>query len=89
MLKKGMYMDGHERPDIVEYRKNTFLPLMALHEKKMVQWVANESGLVCVEPDLGLDEKRVIAVFQDESSFHANEYKQIAWCAPVFYSQGG
>jgi hypothetical protein len=74
MLKKGMYMDGHERPDVVEYQKNTFLPLMALHKKKMVQWVVNESRLVRVEPDFGLDKKRAIAVFQDESFFHANEY---------------
>ena len=37
MLKKGVYMDGHERPDVVEYWLKTFLPLMALHEKKMVQ----------------------------------------------------
>jgi len=37
MLKKGVYMDGHERPDVVEYWLKTSLPLMALHEKKMVQ----------------------------------------------------
>ena len=36
MLRKGVYMDGHERPDVVEYRKNDFLPLMALHKKNMV-----------------------------------------------------
>jgi hypothetical protein len=82
MLKKGVYMDGHERPDVVEYRLKTFLPLMALHEKKMVQWVARGSELVRVDPDLGPGEKRVIAVFQDESCFHVNEYKQDAWCAP-------
>lgn len=85
MLKKGVYMDGHERPDVVEYRANTFLPLMALHEKKMVQWVVNESNpseLVRVDPKLGPGDKRVIAVFQDESSFHVNEYKPIIWCAP-------
>jgi hypothetical protein len=37
---------------------------------------------VRVDPDLGPNEKRVIAVFQDESSFHVNEYKQDAWYAP-------
>jgi len=31
-VKKGMYMDGHERPDIVKYWDNVFLPLMALYE---------------------------------------------------------
>ena len=78
-------MDGHERPDVVEYWKNKFLPLMALHEKNMVQWVtngSNSSELVRIDPKLGPDDKRVIVVFQDESSFHVNEYKQTLWCAP-------
>ena len=75
-------MDGHERPDVVEYRMKEFLPLMALHERRMVQWIARGSKLVRVDPDLGPNEKRVIAVFQDESSFHVNEYKQDAWYAP-------
>jgi hypothetical protein len=83
-LKKGVYMDGHERPDVIDYRVNTFLPLMAQLEKRMVHWVANGSELVRVDPELGPDEKRVIAVFQDESCFHVNEYKRDVWCAPRF-----
>ncbi len=75
MLKKGVYMDGHERPDVIDYWVNTFLPLMAQLEKQMVHWVMNRSELVCVNPELGPDENRVIAVFQDESCFHVNEYK--------------
>ena len=31
-VKKGVYMDGHERPDVVEYWNNVFLPLMASFE---------------------------------------------------------
>jgi len=78
MLRKGVYMDGHKRPDVVEYQKNDFLPLMALHKKNMVQWLAN--GTEHVDLKLGPGDKRVITVFQDESSFHINEYKQIVWC---------
>jgi hypothetical protein len=66
MLKKGIYMDGHERLDVMEYQKNMFLPLMALHEKNMVQWVVNGSNLaklMHIDPKLGLDDKRVIMVF--------------------------
>ena len=81
-LKKGVYMDGHERPEVKEYRNNVFLPLMAQYQKKMVQWLPEGSGLVRVDPILGPGEKRIIAVFQDESTFHANEYKQNIWCAP-------
>jgi hypothetical protein len=31
-LKKGVYMDGHERSDVVEYRNKVFLTLMAKYE---------------------------------------------------------
>ena len=82
-------MDGHERQDVKDYRQNIFLPLMALHTRRMVTWEPSESksDLVRVDPDLGPGEKRVIAVFQDESSFHANEYKRNIWCAPWFQLQ--
>jgi len=75
-------MDGHERDDVKEYRK-VFLRDMAKFEKRMVRWEFKDSELERVEPQLGPGEKRVIAVFQDESSFHANEYKQNIWCAPM------
>ena len=77
-VKKGVYMDGHERPDVIKYRDDVFLPLMASYERRMVQWKPEGSGLVRVEPDLGPDEKRIIAVFQDESSFHVNDNRQMA-----------
>jgi hypothetical protein len=35
-VKKGVYMNGHERPDVVEYRNNVFLLLMASFERCMV-----------------------------------------------------
>ncbi len=31
-VKKGMYMDGYKRPDVIKYWDNIFLPLMALYE---------------------------------------------------------
>ena len=73
-------MEGHERPDVIDYRVNVFLPLMAQLEKWMVHWVANGSELVRVDPELGPDKNRVIVVFQDESCFHINEYKYDVWC---------
>jgi hypothetical protein len=75
-------MDGHERPKVREYHHNVFLPLMAQYQKRMVQWLPEGMGLVHVDPILGPGEKRIIAVFQDESTFHVNEYKQNIWCAP-------
>jgi hypothetical protein len=81
-LKKGVYMDGHEREDVREYRNKKFLPLMAEYKKAMVKWNLVNSELKHKDPILGSGEKRIVPVFQDESSFHVNEYKQNLWCAP-------
>jgi len=79
-------MDGHERPDVVKYRNETFLPDMEKYQRKMVKWEPQGSELVCVDPVLGPGEKRIIAVFQDKSCFHVNEYKRTIWCIPLFLS---
>ena len=51
----------------------------------MVKWFENEDGgFECVEPLLGPGEKRIIPVFQDESSFHTGEYKSNVWCIDSF-----
>ena len=34
-IGKGVYMDGHEREDVVKYRKEVFLPAMAQFEARM------------------------------------------------------
>ena len=74
-------MDGHERQDMVEYRNKTFLPMMASYRDRMVKWELQEGSDELVHADLKLrpGEKRIIALFQDESSFHANEYKRTIW----------
>lgn len=78
MIRKGVYMDGHERPDVVKYRNEVFLPELAKYERQMVQFVGPE--LKRVEPVLAPGEKRVIALMQDESSMHAGKYKSTIWC---------
>jgi hypothetical protein len=79
-LKKGVYMDGHEQNDVVKYCNEVFLPLMAKYEQLMVKWVERKNGTFeHVEPELGPGEKQVVALFQDESSFHASEYKSNVW----------
>jgi hypothetical protein len=82
-VKKGVYMDGHERLDIVEYRNNVFLLLMASFERCMAQWRPKGPGVVRIKPDLRPDKKQIITVFQDKSCFHANDNKQTVWYAPA------
>lgn len=82
LLKKGVYMDGHERPDVVEYRKTVFLPKMAEYEKRMAHYEGPD--LVCVEPTLGPGKRKIIALFHDESCFHANDFKGRVWYVDVY-----
>ncbi|KIJ19771.1 hypothetical protein PAXINDRAFT_152833 [Paxillus involutus ATCC 200175] len=35
--RKGLYFDGHDRPDVVEYRQKEFLPKMQEYEPRLVQ----------------------------------------------------
>ena len=81
-LSKGVYMDGHERPDVVEYREKVFLPAMEKFERRMVQY--HGPDLEHCEPNLQPGEKRIIAQFHDESCFHANEFKKSAWYATTW-----
>ena len=32
VVRKGVYMDGHEREDVVKYRQEVFLPVMKKFE---------------------------------------------------------
>ncbi len=81
MLRKGVDMDGHERADVVQYRKPVFLPLMEGFEKRMAtdEFDETTSHLKRTPPTLKPGEKEVIPNFQDESCFTVNEYKSRAW----------
>ncbi len=76
-VKKGVYMDGHEQADVVEYRQTTFLPLMAKFEARMVHFDGPE--LQRVNPTLQPGECEIIPNFHDESSFHTNEEVRNLW----------
>ncbi|KAF8179909.1 hypothetical protein BJ912DRAFT_1062706 [Pholiota molesta] len=77
LIRKGVYMDGHERVDVVEYRQNVFLPAMAKYEARMTHYEGPD--LIPVPPNLQPGEKEVVPNFHDESSFHGNESMRSAW----------
>lgn len=81
VVRKGVYMDGHERADVVKYRDEVFLPQMAKYEQKMAHYIPDPSGegMLRIEPILRPGEREIIAVFQDETCCHANEHTSSAW----------
>lgn len=79
LIKKGVYMDGHERPDVVKYRTDVFLPKMAEFQARMTTY--DRKTLEATEPKLPNGVKKVIAYFHDECCFHALDYMKSAWLA--------
>ena len=71
---KGQYVDGHEREDVVMYRKKIFLlkwkeflQRMAVWDKDLKEHLPSGVG------------KRVVAWFHDESIFYANDRRKKGW----------
>jgi hypothetical protein len=42
--KKGVYIDGHKREDVVQYRQDVFLPLIEELELYYIQYNKQEDG---------------------------------------------
>jgi len=80
MLKKGVYMDGHEREDVVKYRNEVFLPAMARFEERMTHFEG--PTMTQTPPTLKDGEKEVIPQFHDESCLTVNDFKAKAWLGP-------
>ena len=77
VVRKGVYMDGHERDDVVKYRNEVFLPAMARYEAQMVRYEGPE--MKRIEPVLQPGEKRIIPLFHDECCFHGNDEARSLW----------
>jgi len=83
--KKGTFVDGHERDDVVEYCK-TFLRRMValgfLNRDNAPTDEARDALPADLEiPQLGVLAKTVV-LFHDESTFQANEDQPTVWAMP-------
>ncbi|KAF9470849.1 hypothetical protein BDN70DRAFT_998814 [Pholiota conissans] len=73
--KKGQYVDGHEREDVVAYREKTFLPAWQALQDCMHNWSTENL------PEFGPHRlgRRVIVWFHDESVFYAHDRRRRLW----------
>ena len=54
MVHKGVYIDGHERDDVVDYWNNIFLPALKYFEKQMSKFEGPE--MKRIDPELEEDQ---------------------------------
>jgi hypothetical protein len=84
--KNGMYIDGHEREDIVEYRNAFTKRWVEEYEPRMAEY-DNDGNWIRI-PE-GTDRVtgqpcRLILVTHDESTFFSNERCPLGWIHPSF-----
>ena len=71
--KNGMYIDGHERDDVVAYRQ-AFVDRWAEYEPRFQIWDADGNPLPCLS-----DSRPLILVTHDESIFFQNDERTTCW----------
>ena len=80
--KKGTYVDGHERDDVVEYRKRFLRKMVALgllnKENAPTEEATEALPADLHAPPLEVIEKTII-LFHDETTFQANEDQPTLW----------
>jgi len=79
--QKGMYVDGHEREDVVRYRK-AFVERWKEYEKRFHLWDNNGDPLPLPKgfPVPGAHGRfRLILVTHDESTFYQNDLQRSHW----------
>jgi len=78
--RNGMYIDGHEREDVVEYRK-AFAKRWKEYEKRFV--IYDNDGNEISRPTAGFSVPgvrfRLILVTHDESTFYENDRRKTKW----------
>lgn len=81
-VRKGVFIDGHERSDVVEYRKKFLAEIQAL-KPYLVEFEENGSMKPKDYPKDcavgGPDKRPVILVTHDESTVNANDGRRQVW----------
>lgn len=78
--QQGIYYDGHERPDVVQYRA-IFLEKMKDLETLMPQFVGENMEII-INPEISEEKQMHILVTHDECTFYANDGRPSVW-APL------
>ena len=82
--KKGIYIDGHERTDVVEYRMLYLKRLDILASTHLPPPLcSDELSTHALQPPLRTDEpsphRELVLIFHDESIFHSNDDQGWMW----------
>ena len=76
--KKGLYYDGHDRPDVLDYHQNEFLPLMEKYCERLVEYMVGDVDTEVYKPR-NCVERLLVLLAQDESTMQAHDGEMFSW----------
>jgi hypothetical protein len=76
--KKALYYNGHDRPDVLDYRQKYFLPAMQQYRTQMVEYKIGEVEMEVLK-QLKPGERKIILVAHDEVMMQANDGEKAGW----------
>ena len=77
--KKGLYFDGHDCPDVVDYWQNVFLPAMKAYEPWLVWYEVGNVEKEMIIPQANFVEWWLVLMPQDEMTSQANDIMPKMW----------
>ena len=78
--KKGLYFDGHDRPDVVKYRQEVFLKTMEMHSPWIIQYkVGSVENEDTSRHPSNFVERRIVLCAHDEMTAQANDSQVKSW----------
>jgi hypothetical protein len=77
--KKALYYDGHERPDVVHYRQNIFLPQMEKYRPRLVEYQTGDMNKRVEKNRPDNSQPWLVLLAQDESTAQQNDGKKASW----------
>jgi hypothetical protein len=81
LKKKGFYVDGHERADVVQHRRE-YVARMLSYQSRMRQFDEETmEPLIALNVELTLPngQKELVWLYHDESTFYANDGTHMIW----------
>lgn len=76
-----MYFDGHERPDVVEYRNKFITEVATLCERSRI-YSGDNLEVEEAPKNLG-GQRETVFVYHDKSTVHANKRRPVTWMLPT------
>jgi hypothetical protein len=74
-----LYFDGHDRPDVLKYRNEHFLPTMAALQHRLIRYTVSDIDTVLTDSQRNFVEPILVLVAHDEMASQTNDSHDKSW----------